>query len=62
MRAISLTKRIKYFQTVDPQGDFGVLVLLSRGDETETKVAEISTEADFRYWYDQFHTQEVAGM
>jgi hypothetical protein len=62
MRKVSLTRRIKYLQDTDEQGDIGIMVLLARGQDYPTKVAEINSKSDFRFWFTQFQTQEVAGL
>ena len=62
MRKISLSKRIKYLADQDEQGDIGMMILLARGQDYPTKVAEINSQADFRFWFQQFKTQEVAGL
>ena len=62
MRKISLSKRIKYLVDKDEEGDIGLMILLARGQDYPTKIAEINTQADFRFWFTQFQTQEVAGL
>ena len=62
MRKISLSKRIKYLVDKDEEGDIGLMILLARGQDYPTKIAEINTKADFRFWFQQFQTQEVAGL
>ena len=62
MRKISLSKRIKYLVDKDEEGDIGLMILLARGQDYPTKIAEINTKADFRFWFTQFQTQEVAGL
>ena len=62
MKGVSLTKRIKYLADKDAEGDIGIMVLLARGQDYPTKVAEINSKADFRFWFTQFQTQEVAGL
>ena len=56
MRSVSISNRIKYLQDTDEQGDIGVLVLLARGQYYPTKMSEIASKEDFRFWFRHFQT------
>ena len=61
MKGVNISPRIKYLADRDDDGDIGMMVLLGKNDYP-TKVAEIHSKEDFRFWYKQFSTYELAGL
>ena len=58
MKAVSLSPRIRYFHCPgDEEGAHGVIVLLA-GHGYPTKVEEVETQADFRFWFQAFTLAE----
>ena len=53
MTGIKLSERIRYIHCEDPDGNHGVLVLLSAYGYP-TKIMEINDQADFRFAYSSF--------
>ena len=59
MKGISLTERIKYMHCEGEEGTHGILVLLGT-DRWPTKAVEVETQADFKRFYNNFVTTEMA--
>ena len=53
MTGVKLTERIRYIHCEDPEGNHGVLVLLSAYGYP-TKALEVNNQADFRFAYTTF--------
>ena len=53
MTGVKLTERIRYIHCEDPEGNHGVLVLLSAYGYP-TKTLEVNDRADFRFAYSTF--------
>ena len=61
MRGIKLSERINYLAMQDEDGDVGVMTLKGvRG--YPPKIVSIESKEDFRFWFKQFSTYELAGL
>ena len=55
MKSVKLTEQINYLQLDDNEGTFGLMVL----NTSNPKIAEIHSEEDFTYWYNEFNAPFV---
>lgn len=55
MKSVKLTEQINYLQLEDKEGTFGLMVL----NTSNPKIAEIYSEEDFTYWYNEFNAPFV---
>jgi len=51
MKAVKLTQHINYLSMEDEEGSFGLMML----NTSNPKMAEIHSEEDFIYWYNEFN-------
>lgn len=55
MKSVKLTQQINYLHMEDKEGTFGLMVL----NTSNPKIAEIHSQEDFTYWYNEFNAPFV---